>query len=69
MIGLIPRGYEGYDVEDCPDCDGSGQVVGSAPHRMRPRRPQDRADRGGGGVAFSSVEECETCDGEGVVAV
>ena len=27
MIGLIPRGYEGYDVEDCRHCDGSGQVV------------------------------------------
>ena len=24
---MIPQGYEGYDVEDCPHCHGSGQVV------------------------------------------
>jgi DnaJ-class molecular chaperone len=27
MIGLIPQGYEGYDVEGCPHCAGSGRQV------------------------------------------
>jgi DnaJ-class molecular chaperone len=32
MIGLTPQGYEGYDVEDCPRCDGSGLVIWDDEH-------------------------------------
>ena len=55
MIGLIPRGYEGYDVDDCPDCDGSGSFV------WRDERE--------GGTDDYGAEPCATCDGEGMVAV
>lgn len=27
-LGLIPQGYEGYDVIECPRCEGTGSLPG-----------------------------------------